>query len=169
MPLNLLKEYNQLLDLMALSPHERKKSLLGVFKRDIVENRNFKYEGKQINPTPIDGKITMETLFTHLTTVIVDYEHRSREFDMHRSQRLHWVKYHIDKNKTDKMLVFSVKEPNGNRTYIYDMDEKYVIVLEPLRKVNEYYLLTAYNLRGKDARKNKILRKYKTRRLDEVL
>lgn len=64
---------------------------------------------------------------------------------------------------------YAIKEPNGFRTYIYDKTEKYVVVLEPLRKVNEYYLLTAYNLRGKDAKKNKFIRKYKMRRLNEVL
>lgn len=169
MPFNLLKKYNQLLELASFNPYERKKSLMGVFNQDIVENKNFKFEGKQINPTPVDGQIVIDTLFTHLTTVIVDKKTNKREFEMSRSQRLHWVKYHIDKKKTDNMLIFSVKEPNGNRTYIYDKDEKYVIVLEPLRKVNEYYLLTAYHLQGKDAKRNKFLKKYKKYRLDEVL
>jgi len=66
------------------------------------------------------------------------------------------------------MLFFSVKEPEGVRTYIYDTDEKYVIILEPLRNINQYYLLTAYHLMGKDAKRDKILNKYK-RKLDEVL
>lgn len=51
------------------------------------------------------------------------------------------------------MLVFSVKEPEGIRTYIYDKDEKYVIILEPLRNGTQYYLLTTYYLTGKDAHK----------------
>ena len=51
------------------------------------------------------------------------------------------------------MLCFSVKEPEGIRTYIYDKNEKYVIVLEPKHKNTIYYLLTAYHLRGKDAKK----------------
>lgn len=45
--------------------------------------------------------------------------------------------------KADDVLHFSVQEPEGVRTYIYDKTERYVIVLEPLRKVNAYYLLTA--------------------------
>lgn len=44
---------------------------------------------------------------------------------------------------------FSVEEPDGIRTYIWDKDEDYVIVLEPLRNKDEYYLLTAITLRGK--------------------
>lgn len=66
------------------------------------------------------------------------------------------------------MLIFSVKEPEGFRTYIYDKDEKYVIILEPLRNKNEYYLLTAYYLSGKDSKRDKIVKKY-NRRLDEIL
>ena len=66
------------------------------------------------------------------------------------------------------MLVFSVAEPNATRTYIYDSDEKYVIVLEPMRNKDEYYLLTAYHIEGKDAARNKILKKY-NRRLPDVL
>jgi hypothetical protein len=66
------------------------------------------------------------------------------------------------------MFVFSVAEPDGNRTYIYDKDEFYVIVLEPMRKKNEYYLLTAYYLDGKDKVRDKMLKKYR-RRLPDVL
>ena len=77
------------------------------------------------------------------------------------------MKFHIDESKDDDVLQFSVKEPEGVRTYIYDKTEKYVVVLEPLRKVNEYYLLTAYHLTGKDAKRNKILKKYK-RKLNEI-
>lgn len=48
------------------------------------------------------------------------------------------------------MYVFSVEEPDGIRTYIWDKDEDYVSVLEPLRNKDEYYLLTAYHIEGKD-------------------
>ena len=66
------------------------------------------------------------------------------------------------------MLVFSVAEPNGTRTYIYDRDEFYVIVLEPMREKGEYYLLTAYYLDGRDKAKDKMMRKYQ-RRLSNLL
>jgi hypothetical protein len=168
MPLNLIKTYNSHLDIGGLSEYNRNKSLQGVFNRDITNNTNFKFRDKQITPTPAEGIIKMETLFTHLTTVIVDESTRKREFDIHRSCRLHWVRHHIDQNKKDNMLLFSVNEPNGNRTYLYDKDENYVIILEPLRNKKEYYLLTAYYLTGKDAKRDKILRKY-MRRLNEVL
>lgn len=156
------------MELAALNPAQRTKSLQGVFDRDITNNPSFKFKCKQISPTPKDGEIKMSTLFTHLTTVITNKTTRKREFDNDRAIRLHWVKYHIDENKKTNMLVFSVKEPDGNRTYIYDKDENYVIVLEPLRKKNEYYLLTAYYVKGKDAKRNKFDKKY-IRRLSEVL
>lgn len=168
MPFNQLKRYNDLLDITGMSPHNRNTSLRGVFDRDITNNANFKFRTKQITPTPLDGQITMDTLFRHLTTVMVDKKTRAREYDVYRSQRLHWVKYHIEEKKKENMLVYSVKEPDGNRTYVYDKDEKYVIVLEPLRNKDEYYLLSAYYVRGKDAKRNKFEKKYK-RRLAELL
>lgn len=168
MPLNLLKIYNQLLELAAFNEQQRKISLMGIFNRDIANNARFHFRTKKINPTPADGVISMQTLFTHLTTVVVDRATRKREYEPDRSIRLHWVRYHIEEQKKDEMLYFSVKEPEGFRTYIYDKVEKYVIVLEPLRNKNEYYLLTAYHLNGKDEKRDKILKKY-NRKLDEVL
>ena len=169
MPLNLLRKYNQLLDISAMNEFQRKKSLKGVFDRDIANNFNFTFRTKQIKPTPADGQDSMERLFTHLTTVITDKSSNKREFDLARSIRLHWIKYHIEESKTDNMYIFSVKEPFGIRTYIYDIDEKYVIVLEPMRdlKKNEYALLTAYYEEGKDKERSKIMKKYQ-RRLPDV-
>lgn len=168
MPLNLLKKYNDLLQLGAYNEMQRKRSLQAIFDRDILQNAQFEFYKKRIQPTPLNGEIKMSTLFTHLTTVITDYKTNHREFDFHRAVRLHWIKHHIDYKKKENVLHFSVKEPQGNRTYIYDKEEKYVIILEPLREVNEYYLLTAYHLKGKDAKRNKILKKYK-RKLAELL
>ena len=168
MPLNLLKRYNQLLELGAFNDHQRKQSLLGIFNRDFTNNPNLRFLQKQVTPTPADGEIKMDTLFTHLTTVIVDQATRKREFELQRSLRLHWVRFHIDGKKPDNMMIFSVKEPEGFRTYIYDKDEKYVVVLEPLRDRTSYYLLTAYYVTGKDAKRNKFEKKYK-RKLNEVL
>lgn len=65
------------------------------------------------------------------------------------------------------MYFFSVQEPEGIRTYYYDKDEKYVLVLEPLKKVDGYYLLSAHLIRGKDALRDKIMKKYQ-RKLDVV-
>lgn len=106
----------------------------------------------------------------HLTTVIaiIDKDSRQRTFDLKRSERLHWIRYHIEGHKADNMLVFSVEEPEGIRTYIYDKDEQYVIVLEPLRNKGEYYLLSAYYLEGKDKARDKMARKYR-RRLPDLL
>ncbi|MCK4344604.1 MAG: hypothetical protein KAX05_04900, partial [Bacteroidales bacterium] len=71
------------------------------------------------------------------------------------------LKYHIEERKTNSVLKFSLKEPHGYRTYIYDRDQKYVIVLEPYRNNLEYYLLTAYYLKGRNVKKmeNKYRRK----------
>lgn len=151
-----------------MNEYQRKISLKSVFDRDITGNLNFAFQAKKINPTPADGQDSMERLFTHLTTVITDKSTNKREFDMARSVRLHWLKYHIEENKKDNMFVFSVAEPDGTRTYIYDRDEQYVIVLEPMRNKNEYYLLTAYYLEGKDKAREKMMKKYR-RRLNDVV
>lgn len=168
MPFNLLKKYNELLDFGVYNEHQRRQSLQAVFDRDFVNNQNLSFRTKPIHPTPKQGQIPMATLFTHLTTIVTDKAIRQRTFELARSCRLHWVKYHIDERKIDEdVLHFSVREPEGIRTYIYDKAEKYVVILEPLRKVDAYYLLTAYHLTGKDAKRNKILKKYK-RKLNEI-
>ena len=163
MPLNLLKKYNELLELVAYDEVQRIESLKRIFNRDMVENLNFSFRTKKINPTPADGEDTMDRFFRHLTTKVTDRSINRREFDMNRSNRLHWIRYHIEESKQDNMMVFSVQESQGIRTYIYDVDEQYVIVLEPLRNKDEYYMLTAYYLEGKDAARNKMLNKYRRR------
>lgn len=170
MPFNLTKKYNDLLELLGMSEPERRRSLRGVFNRDIQDNPNFCFNGKPIYPTPKeDGIIAMEVLFNHLTRKETDKEEHHREFDISRSQRLHWIRYHVEQKKVDRMLYFSVNEPRGKRTYIYDIDEHYVIVIEPRRDKASYYLLTAYHLEGKDYARDKILRKYNRNRLPELL
>jgi hypothetical protein len=166
MPLNQIKTYNSLLDIAGLSERDRNTSLKAIFDRDIANNGNFKFRSKQIQPTPKEGELKLETLYSHLTTVVIDEKTRKREYDIYRSQRLHWLKHHVDEKHKAGMLVFSAKDKGGVRTYIYDATEHYVIVLEPLRKIDEYYLLTAYHLRGKNNKK--IENKYKRRRLTEL-
>jgi len=53
------------------------------------------------------------------------------------------------------------------RTYVYDITQKYVIVLEPQRTGRDYYLLTAFYLHKKYGEKQ-IKSKY-LKRLDELL
>lgn len=168
MPLNLLKTYNELLDVSALNEAQRRASLMRIFNRDFIDKGQIIFNGKKVCPTPLDGEIKVANLFTHLTTVIEDKTIRNRIYDNHRAIRLHWVRFHLLVGKQD-VMIFSVEEPEGNRTYIYDKNEKYVIVLEPLRVVNEYYLLTAYKLAGKDAQRDKIMSKYTKRRLSIIL
>ncbi len=107
----------------------------------------------------------MEILLHHLTTTIVDEKTRKRDYDRFRSERLHWIKHHISNKQPNGLFIFSVKDKTAIRTYIYDSNEKYVIILEPFRNTADYYLLTAYHLTGKN--KNKIKSKYK-RRLNKV-
>ena len=165
---NLIKIYNELLDLLVYSESQRTESLKRIFNRDIAENLGFAFRTKKINPTTAEGEDTMERFFRLLTTKITDKSINKREFDKSRSKRLHWIKFHIEESKKDNMKVFSVQEPQGVRTYIYDVDEQYVIILEPMRNKEEYYLLTAYYMEGKDAARNKMDKKYK-RRLDALV
>jgi hypothetical protein len=167
MPFNLLIKYNHLLELSTLNDHVRRISLRGVFDRDISNHPHLNFRGKNIVPTKQDGQIPLDTLFTHLTCKLNNPVERKRIFDFQRSLRLHWVKEHIEETVSSNLLVFSVREQDGNRTYIYNRDEKYVVVLEP-KKNNYYFLLSAYLIEGKDEKRDKMERKYK-RRLPEVL
>jgi hypothetical protein len=168
MPLNQIKIYNELLDLNSYSINQRIACLRQIYERDIIPENKIIFRGKQLNPTPHDNKIDLDRHFSHLITKTIDEKTKERDYDIDRSRRLHWVKFHITEKKKEDVLIFSVKEKNGKRTYIYDCKEFYVIVLEPLRNKNEYYLLTAYLVKGKDKERNKFENKYK-RRLDELL
>ena len=77
---------------------------------------------------------------------------------------LQWNKYHLEERQPEHLQVFSVKDKVAIRTYLYDVQESYVIVLEP-RGDNRYYLLTAYYLLGRN--RYKIEHKLK-RRLAKV-
>lgn len=107
----------------------------------------------------------MATLFTHLTTRKEEHS-RSRNFEAARSCRLHWIKHHVDEQPTEKTEVFSFEDRiDGKsiiRTYIYDISQKYVVILEPQRSGQDYFLLTAYYLNepgGEKQIKNKLKKK----------
>lgn len=70
--LNLLKKYNELLELNVLSPEQKKQSLLRIFNRDIAQNDNFSFQSKKIYPITKEGQDKMKLLFAHLTTTIVN-------------------------------------------------------------------------------------------------
>lgn len=174
MPLNILKKYPDLLDLSYLNESDRTKSLSRVFERDIVDNVSFNFRGKLVRPTKEEGIPSMQTLFNHLTTRKDEDEKgqklSSRSFDMPRSVRLHWILYHIRELVKEKIIIFSyedrIKRKDVIRTYIYNKDKQYVIILEPQRSKKDYYLLTAYHISEKKG-KNQINSKYK-RRLNVV-
>ena len=152
-----MKKYNALLEVDMLTPAQRALSLRGVFNRDIQNNESFAFRAKKIYPIPAEGMDKLELLFSHLTTKVTDEKTKHREYDRSRSIRLHWIRHHIEEKKQDGMLIFSTINGREKRTYIYDRNEKYVIVLEPkeVKKQNAkgedyfyryYYFLTAYTL-----------------------
>ena len=176
MPLNLIKKYPELLDISSLNDRDRIISLKGIFKRDIENNEEFCFRTKTIRPiAKEDGKASMETLFHHLTTRTnvneKGVELKTRSFDIHRSQRLHWIKFHTEEQKQDKVFIFSCKERikgrDRLRTYIYDIKQSYVIILEPQRSERDYYLLTAYYINEKSEKNN--IEKKEKRKLSEVI
>ncbi len=157
MPFNVLKTYPQLLEFGHLNEHQRNQSLQGIFKRDIEENPDLNFRAKTIRP--IKGEEpAMVILFRHLTTEKIEVadengkKYPKRIFEMDRSQRLHWVKYHLEERKKENIEIFSVEERDQKkrkdiiRTYIYDIEQKYIIVLDPQRTQRDYYLVTAYFL-----------------------
>lgn len=157
MPTNLLKKYPDLLEIMHLSEGDRAGSLRSVFNRDIEENPGLNFRTKKIRP--IKGEEpAMDLLFKHLTTEEIQEvdangkEYPKRIFEKDRSQRLHWVRFHLEESKKERVEVFSVEERDQKkrqdivRTYIFDEDQNYVIVLDPQRSNRDYYLVTAYYL-----------------------
>ncbi len=154
MPLNLLKKYPDLLEINHLNQKERLKSLRRVFDRDISNNGNFQLRSKQIHPTTQDGQDPLDILFKHLTTIDEKDDDGKktgkRIFESDRSVRLHWIKHHIEENTPSVIHIFSYEDridrTDQIRTYIFDESEKHVIILEPFREKEEYYLLTAYYL-----------------------
>lgn len=167
MDFNLLKEYPDLLDLAYLTVSQRNISLSRIFRRDIEDNSNFNFKGKLIRPTKIEGQASMETLFHHLTTR-GDKDEKgknigTRSFEMARSRRLHWIRHLIEIDSKPNLDVFSYEDRvNGRsviRTYIYDIEQEYVIILEPQRSETDYYLLTAYLLNEPGGKKQRITRK----------
>ena len=50
MPLNKLKKYPELLDILHLSPKTRDEVLRAIFNRDIEDNPDFSFRGKRIYP-----------------------------------------------------------------------------------------------------------------------
>jgi len=160
MPTNLLKKYPELLELSHLNEHKRTQSLIDIFRRDIENNHTLNFRTKTIRP--IKGEEPeVSVLFKHLTSKEITIENYSKRiFEMDRSQRLHWIKFHLDEKKKQNIEVFSVEERNKKkrkniiRTYIYDTEQKYVIILDPQRSQKDYYLITAYYLNEKYGEKN---------------
>ncbi len=138
-------------------------------------NKTFNFYCDESTHLQNDGQIPMETLLNHLTTIEEkDAKGKitgARVFEIKRSERLHWIKHHIEKQKTTNIDIFSYEDRikgRGNviRTYIYDQEEAYVIILEPQRSKLDYYLLTAYYLNEPGGEKQ-ILKKRKNK-LHEV-
>lgn len=181
MPFNKLKKYPELLDLSGLDERARKASLKGVFDRDITDNDNLRFRGKRIYPIKTDGEIDMNRELLHLTTEEVEdadeqgFVRKHRVYDRYRSERLHWIRPHIEETVTDSDIeVFSINERNQRkrsnivRTYIWNKTRKYVIVLEPqMRNSEAYYLLTAYYMNKNYAEKQ--MKKRLAAKLNTVL
>lgn len=158
MPLNLLKKYPELLDLFG-SFETMNASLRRVYDRDIVNNEDFKFRGIQIHPLKSEeGQLDMDMTFKHLTTKKYAYDengeensNNSRQFDINRSRRLHWINHHLHEASPENIDIFTVVERDKKKrqdvkhTYIYDNVKKYVIVFDR-RPKKDFYLLTAYYL-----------------------
>jgi len=151
MPFNLIKQYPELLELASYTEQERNVCLKKIYDRDI-QDYILTFRGKRIYPTKHENdSSTFATHFSHMTTkefveIESGKEIKKRSFDIKRSERLHWVKTHIEEtSKENDIVVFSNEYPKV-RTYIWNKKEKYVVILEPQKKSNAYYLLTAYYL-----------------------
>ena len=160
MATNLLKQYNQLLELLYSNHYDNVNSIKNVFYRDFNVNKPLIFNNKNILPTPADGEDKIERLFNHLTRKEVDFITKKREFDSERAIRIHWIKYHlINISKLNTLISFKIADEN--RVYVLDKKEKYVVILEPLRQQDAYYLLSAYRLLPSNYQK--IMKKFEKR------
>lgn len=172
MPTNLLRRYPEFLEILHLFERDRTTTLRKIFDRDIENNTSLNFRSKIIRPIKRDGQIDMDTLFEHLITEEIEieessgYKYKKREFEPDRSIRLHWIKYHIEENKSDRFKVFSIDERDQKRrtnvikTYLWDIEQKYIIVLEPQKSNRDYYLLSAHYL-NKDYGVKQMKKKFK--------
>jgi hypothetical protein len=178
MPLNQIKKYSDLLEIMHLNEYQRIESLRFIYDRDIQENEKLAFQTKIIRPIKKDGQPSFDTVFNHLIKEVEEVEEngkkiKKRVFEKDRAQRLHWVRFHIELTKKSGVEIFSteerdiVKRKNVFRTYIYDTEQEYVVILEPQNSGLDYYLLSAYYLNKSWATKN-MLKKMK-KKLPSVL
>lgn len=154
--LNLTKAYDELLELDHYNESQRRDSLLRIFNRDIADNSDFYFRDKVIRPLKSEDATGTEVLFHHLTCEEIEVEEGGRKFkrrvyEKERSIRIHWIKHHIEE-RIDSIHVFSVSERDQKKskdvikTYIYNSEKKYIIVLQPQKSEMDYYLLSAYHL-----------------------
>ncbi|PSL23809.1 hypothetical protein CLV60_1154 [Dyadobacter jiangsuensis] len=152
MPHNLTKIYDNLLEVGHLSELMRSQSLRRIFDRDF--DGTLAFRRRQIRPIKKDGEASLDTAFRHLTTR-EDKDSNgktlgSRSFETYRSVRLHWIKHHLCESSPTSIEVFSFEDRVAGRdkirTYVYDVRNEYVIILEPQRSLMDYYILTAYYL-----------------------
>jgi hypothetical protein len=78
---------------------------------------------------------------------------------------------HIKEKITSELRIYStnnrIKGKDIVRTYIHNVTEKYILILEPQRSKMDYYFITAYYLEKKYGGPNMIKNKYKNK-LEEV-
>lgn len=158
MPTNLLIPYNQLLEMLRPSQAQNEASIREVFNRDFVNGAQIVFRTLPILPRPAQDMAPIDQLFWHLTTVEVDPATKKRAFESDRSVRIHWIRHHLV-NNVNNTVYFTVTDEN--RVYILDKTERYVVVLDPSRVANAYYLLTAYKLG--DSNYKKIMKKLERR------
>ena len=178
MPLNLIKCYPHLLELIHMNEYDRRNSLKGIFDRDITNHPNLCCINKKIRPTKVDGVTDLDRVLRHLTTHHVDRvdesgkTYKAREFERHRSERLHWLLGHLEFTIQDEVDVFSTEERDNRkrktvvRTYLFNETQRYVIVLEPQKSGRDYYLITAYHLNKSYGLK--AIKKRRKKKLDQI-
>jgi hypothetical protein len=160
MAINFIKKYNVFLELNHFTEVQRTRSLRAIFDRDIRDNTNFTFQKKIIRPLKKEDIIDVESLFKHLTYKTENTKDNKGKiiksrgvFDFERSKRLHWVLPHIKEKITSELRIYStnnrIKGKDIVRTYIHNVTEKYILILEPQRSKMDYYFITAYYLEKK--------------------
>ena len=158
-----MKKYPELLELSG-SEQDNWASLSRGLLSEMFKIIPILYSRDRIYPIKCEGLMDLERLFKHLTHRAEHFiddagrVYEKRIYDARRSERLHWIRHHVEEKSPDCLEVFTVTERDTakhrdvTKTYLYDAGEHYVIVLEHQRK-GGYYLLTAFYLSEKYAEK----------------
>jgi len=156
--------------------------LYDFFKRDFVTNKTYLNRCIYINPQTGRKDNGKEASFWHIISrekkiKIRDgnryvWKAMGRAYDVHRSERIEWVKQIIDSHDDDKVKFFYHKETTGRRPirlYLWAHEDDFVVILQKLGRTSSFLVTSFYiDHAGKRRDYQKRLTAYQNKNLVEL-